>query len=495
MRGLGFTDLQVMNDALLLKFLWRLASRSGALWVKVVKAKYLPRSELWLSKRLSRCTIFWKALMRLRESLVPWITWQIGDWASYNALAQPWFQEALDCDNQQNAINILKVKDLLTQDSGQWDVEKLVQLFGYVNTLHILQEIQPPGPDKGQDRLIFKHSTNGVLTVKKVCVLLSANSDMPIIGDKQIWDSIWHKGSNLPRVRVFIWKLMHDGLPLASTLHRRFPAVNTTCTTCGELNEDVNHLAHTCHLSRVCHFSGPIALKSDSLPIPFLMALQTLNTLLDDEQWTQYVNSLWAIWRCRNDKVYGGKEVGLDEFWKYYNAISWETLLRQAGSAKPVDVGQYRQNHNPSNFQFSCFMDGSWDSGWDRGIGICLMRNGELIQYRFAKVRGSCAIHVEALALKEAFQLVRSQGIACCIFYSDCKSLVECVATSSLPTNADWRAFSEIMFTWKSLHENQSWACMHIPRGQNELADGLSKLGRQQDWDQIGYTFPMFWGL
>lgn len=44
--GLGFTNLNVVNDALLLKFLWRLASGTNALWAQVVKAKYMPRSEL-----------------------------------------------------------------------------------------------------------------------------------------------------------------------------------------------------------------------------------------------------------------------------------------------------------------------------------------------------------------------------------------------------------------------------------------------------------------
>ncbi|XP_078154775.1 uncharacterized protein LOC144550670 [Carex rostrata] len=410
-------------------------------------------------------------------------------------MAQPWFEGALNCETQANVINRLKVKDLLTQNLGEWDVDKLTQMFGYVNTLHIIQEIQPPRPEKGTDRLIFKHSTNGALTVKKVSMLLAADSDTPIVGDKKLWESIWHKGSILPRVRVFLWKMVLDGLPLASTLHRRFPTVNTICATCGDLIEDVNHLAHLCQLSRICHFSGPIALKSDSLPPHFLGALQFLNSTLDDDQWTHYVNSLWAIWRCRNDKAYGGKEVGLTEFRKYYCSIAWESSLRQSGNAKPTALELDGQNLNPSDYQFSCFADGSWTNGWEGGTGICLMQGEELIQYHSAKARGCCPIQVEAMALKDAVQLVKSKGIQSCIFYSDCKPLVECVTLPSPPTNADWRAFSEIMFIWKAICENKGWACMYIPRGQNQLADRLSKLGRQQAWDLIGYTFPMFVGF
>lgn len=121
-----------------MKFLWRLASGSGALWVQVVRAKYLLRSELWLSKRTTRCTQFWRALMRLRETLLPWLTWKLGDGQRCNALAQPWFQGALSCTSQQNSICSTKVGELVSQESGTWDAARLVQLFGYVNTMHII---------------------------------------------------------------------------------------------------------------------------------------------------------------------------------------------------------------------------------------------------------------------------------------------------------------------------------------------------------------------
>lgn len=46
-------------------------------------------------------------------------------------------------------------------------MDRLIHLFGYVNTMHIIQDIQPPIPGAGIDRLVFKESTSGVLFVKK----------------------------------------------------------------------------------------------------------------------------------------------------------------------------------------------------------------------------------------------------------------------------------------------------------------------------------------
>lgn len=49
--GLGFLDLATMNEAMLLKTLWRLASNSDQQWVEIMRAKYIPKSLLWQSKR------------------------------------------------------------------------------------------------------------------------------------------------------------------------------------------------------------------------------------------------------------------------------------------------------------------------------------------------------------------------------------------------------------------------------------------------------------
>lgn len=116
-------------------------------------------------------------------------------------------------------------------------MDRLIHLFRYVNTMHIIQDIQPPIPGAGIDRLVFKESTSGVLFVKKkACILLSRDSQQPVLGDKQLWQAIWHKGQVLPSIQVFLWKLVHDGLP-----------VNPICALCRGMDEDVSHLKKGVH--------------------------------------------------------------------------------------------------------------------------------------------------------------------------------------------------------------------------------------------------------
>lgn len=71
--GLAIRELEAVNQALLLKALWNLARGADLQWVKLVKAKYIPNSKLWHSKRTYRCSNFWRGIMNLREKLGPLI--------------------------------------------------------------------------------------------------------------------------------------------------------------------------------------------------------------------------------------------------------------------------------------------------------------------------------------------------------------------------------------------------------------------------------------
>lgn len=288
---------------------------------------------------------------------------------------------------------------------------------------------------------------------------------------------------------------MHDGLPLAATLNHRYPNISTACAICGDTDENVSHLTHKCQFARACHFAGPIALRTDTLPQSFPDAVEFLIGLMDDLQWTRYVNSLWALWRCRNDVAYRGKAVGLHDFNNYLSTVMWESHLMASQGSKIRITEVQVIDLNIQDFEYCCNVDGSWLKEWEGGIGVFLKRNEELIMYKSAKVRGCCSMQLEARALWEAVKLVTEMGISNCIFLSNNKTLVELVSHNSPPSNADWRAYSEILSVWESLSKNATLACKHIPRDQNSTADALAKLGRKQGWDFTGSTYPILEGM
>lgn len=132
--GLAIRDLALVNDAMLLKSLWKLASRENAQWISIVIAKYLPRSKLWHSARTYQCTSFWRGLMSLREKLIPMTSWDIGKGDRCNVFGEPWFESATTYKPLIANQGKLVVRDLVQEGGTLWNVSLLIQLFGHTTT-------------------------------------------------------------------------------------------------------------------------------------------------------------------------------------------------------------------------------------------------------------------------------------------------------------------------------------------------------------------------
>ncbi|KAJ4776940.1 hypothetical protein LUZ62_061197 [Rhynchospora pubera] len=69
--GLGLRGITLLNKAMAMKMLWRLVSKEceQSLWVRVLNAKYLSRTCIWLATVPTRCTKLWVAILQAREAL------------------------------------------------------------------------------------------------------------------------------------------------------------------------------------------------------------------------------------------------------------------------------------------------------------------------------------------------------------------------------------------------------------------------------------------
>lgn len=155
--GLGIRDLNSLNDALLMKYLFQVAAGENLPWVQIVKAKYLPQSCLWASKREYQCTYFWRSIMRLRDKLILMIQWKIGDRLLCNAIREPWCLAAISIQLENAIQRRMKVVELVNPQNLLWDAEKLIQLFGYANSVQIMAHLKPPTRDSGPDSLSRFH--------------------------------------------------------------------------------------------------------------------------------------------------------------------------------------------------------------------------------------------------------------------------------------------------------------------------------------------------
>lgn len=165
--GLAIRDLESVNEALLLKVLWQVASGSKALWVSIVVAKYLPRSELWTSKRMYRCSVMWKGIMHLRDKLSPLVRWEIENGKTCKVFSQPWIPGEITMAGASSTQRQMRIEELTDQEAGTWDMDRIIELLGHQACVKIVSKLKPPTQEAGEDHLIFEPNTNGQFSVKK----------------------------------------------------------------------------------------------------------------------------------------------------------------------------------------------------------------------------------------------------------------------------------------------------------------------------------------
>lgn len=154
----------------------------------------------------------------------------------------------------------------------------------------------PPADEREEDRLIFKPTTNGRFSVKHAYKQLVVGTGSHISqtasssDGREVWSMVWKKGTIQPRVRLFLWKILHDGLPLAGTLHRRIHSSDPICPVCGGGEESPNHLLFACAFARRCWMLCPLPMRTDQFTGSTKETLIFLASATSEEDWTLIVN-------------------------------------------------------------------------------------------------------------------------------------------------------------------------------------------------------------
>ena len=118
----------------------------------------------------------------------------------------------------------LRLRELISNSGQSWNSDRLIEIFGFQNCLNIFASVRPPCFQAGDEVLVFRHSTNGQFQVKKAYNMLrSPGSDGGLTtGTKDpVWGLIWSRGEILPRIRLFLWKLVQGALPIGEILTSR----------------------------------------------------------------------------------------------------------------------------------------------------------------------------------------------------------------------------------------------------------------------------------
>lgn len=302
MGGMGFRDLHAFNLALLAKQAWKLVQQTDSLFYRIYKAKYFPTSTFLDAEMGHNPSYVWRSLLSAREVILAGSKWQVGNGETIKILSHEWLPHppGLIGDITENMC----VKELINQQTKQWDRGKVNSLFDEATRQEILAI--PLTQVKEKDKVIWKDNKAHGFSVKSAyqVVLRLAHQQVGESSqnrsNEKIWKHIWTLNVP-PKVRNFIWRACSNILPTRENLHRRKIAVDPQCEFCKQQPESVYHMLWECPFARNTWavVKGRLQ-KCPNAVADFFDLLRLLQSRLDCSDLEVWAITAWALWNARN---------------------------------------------------------------------------------------------------------------------------------------------------------------------------------------------------
>ena len=260
--GLGLRDVEAFNDALLAKQGWRLLRKPECLLAKVMMGRYCTSETFMNVSATGSCSHGWRSILCGRDLLKQNIGKVIGNGESTRIWDEPW----LSMDSPARPMgppNLeskdLKVADLLNHATGEWDRQRIDTLLPF--EAHKILQLKP-SKTGGGDKMCWLATKNGEYSTKTgyytALKQMEFDQNSPPSRSNCDWMAdIWLIPIP-PKLKVFLWKIVQNALPLGENLETRgITTINIQCIHCGE-KETANHLFLSCPFARQIWNQAPI---------------------------------------------------------------------------------------------------------------------------------------------------------------------------------------------------------------------------------------------
>lgn len=300
--GMGVPDLQRRNEALLMRWWWKLYSEEDSLWTEVItKLRQVRPNQTGPKIWCVGGSFFWKDLHKLRPLFHLCTKWMIGDGHSISFWTDNWSGPPLYIRQQgvprpsQFGISLHEANNQLSLRSS------------HTITLNCMVP----------DRLQWALETSGTYTAKSAYKVLTE-------GGKTGWEfyHIW-KFRIPPTVKIFTYFTLKGKLLTREALHRRSIPCELHCVMCStNTYETAFHLLFECNLAyavwtRVSQLSGLTLMTLDnSIHGTWWKSwnIAQRGTTWRYREWgTTIIAVLWVLWNERKARVFTGKKKRVEE--------------------------------------------------------------------------------------------------------------------------------------------------------------------------------------
>lgn len=230
-----------------------------------------------------------------------------------------------------------------------------------------------------------------------------------------MWKKVW-KSCTPPKVRHFVWRALHNTLPVGEALMRRGMECDPTCERCGEGKEDVGHLLLTCPMSKRIWYASPLRLKiEDDYRGSFKGWVDCLLGQIKDQEWWEAFWALcWSIWLGRNEWIFDKRR--RDDLWRIDKAVGLVMEYQRAMEAEKIQPGSMKNGPRKWNAppRGSLKLNTDVAMGKDGKVGLgAMLRDceGDVLAALCEPWQGACEVDTgEALAVKQGIKVAMEAG-------------------------------------------------------------------------------------
>ncbi|KAK4384462.1 hypothetical protein Sango_3058400 [Sesamum angolense] len=220
--GLGMRSLVIMNQALILKQMWRILQNDGSsIWVDWIQRYRLRHSTLWIFNRTTGSWC-WKKMIKLRPILQRGVNYKVGDGSSFSLWQDVWHERGPLCLSYPRGIEVTGLSLSSTLSSvlqrNQWcwlaatdsDIAEIVSLL-------------PPMNPSTTDTICWR-SNSGKFTLNSAILLIQPPSP------HAHWQGLLQGQFKISRHGFILWLAILESFPPWKTM---VPRTENGCVLCG----------------------------------------------------------------------------------------------------------------------------------------------------------------------------------------------------------------------------------------------------------------------
>ncbi|CAN0876708.1 Putative ribonuclease H protein At1g65750 [Linum grandiflorum] len=248
---LNFRDFTHINQSLLAALCWRLFHSQNSLAFQILKGRYFPFTDLLSATKGSAPSWCWSGILYGRELLLHGGRWLVGTGSQIPTLTAPWLPSLHQSTPSllPTTLPIPQTVDGLISDSS-WNVALLRSIF-HNHTVQSILSI-PLSQTFVSDQFVWSFCRNGIYSASsgyRLSRTLASDHEHLKSGaelhDEQLWARIWNLQVQ-PKLRFFLWKIVHGILPTSDALQSRHLEIPSLCPVCSDAEESISHLFFSC---------------------------------------------------------------------------------------------------------------------------------------------------------------------------------------------------------------------------------------------------------